>query len=147
MSVDVTTETTIAAPLPDVWAYAVDPRTAPKWYANIAEVEVLTPGPVALGSRMRFHARFLGRPLAYTYEVVELEPERVFTMTTSQGPFPMTTTYAFEPSGGGGTVMRLRNHGTPSGFGSLAAPAMAAAMRRANRADLARIKELLEAAR
>ena len=124
----------------------MDPRTAPQWYANIAEVEVLTRAPSRSGAGCA--PRALPQPaLAYTYEVVELGPERVFTMTTSQGPSPMTTTYAFEPSGGGGTVMRLRNHGTPSGFGSLAAPAMAAAMRRANRADLARIRELLEAAR
>jgi hypothetical protein len=40
--------------------------------------------------------------------------------------------------------MTLRNRGEPSGFGRLAAPLMAAAMRRANRKDLARIKSILE---
>ena len=43
--------------------------------------------------------------------------------------------------------MTLRNRGEPAGFSRLAAPFMAAATRRANREDLARLKALLEAAR
>ena len=42
------------------------------------------------------------------------------------------------------TRMTLRNRGEPSGFASIAAPMMSAAMRRANRADLAKLNELLE---
>jgi hypothetical protein len=41
--------------------------------------------------------------------------------------------------------MTLRNSGTPSGFGRVSAPVMAAAMRRATTRDLARLKALLEA--
>jgi hypothetical protein len=66
-------------------------------------------------------------------------------MRTSDGPFPMETTYAWADLPGGGTRMALRNRGEPSGFSRVASPALAAAMRRANRKDLARLKELLEA--
>ena len=65
-------------------------------------------------------------------------------MTTHEGPFPMTTVYAWAADPGG-TRVTLRNHGEPSGFGAMAAPVMSAAMRRANRADLARLKAVLEA--
>ncbi|MFN0062358.1 MAG: hypothetical protein ACKVPX_07555 [Myxococcaceae bacterium] len=41
--------------------------------------------------------------------------------------------------------MTLRNRGEPSGFSKMAAPLLAAAMRRANRKDLAQLKSLLEA--
>ena len=40
--------------------------------------------------------------------------------------------------------MTLRNQGEPSGFSKVVAPLMAAAMRRANRKDLAALKRLLE---
>ncbi|KAB7745333.1 ATPase [Nostocoides sp. F2B08] len=146
MPVDVTTEIVIARPIADVWAYASDPTTAPQWYANIDRVELVTPGRLEVGSRMLFSARFLGRTLTYTYEVHELEPGRRLTMSTSEGPFPMTTTYSFDAVDAARTRMTLRNHGEPSGFGAIAAPAMSMAMRRANRADLARIRAILEGA-
>lgn len=53
-------------------------------------------------------------------------------------------TYIWEDNPGGGTVMKLRNRGEPSGFSSVAAPMMASAMRRANQKDLARLKAVLE---
>ncbi len=65
-------------------------------------------------------------------------------MSTVEGPFPMRTTYNWADTPAGGTRMTLRNQGEPSGFGQLAAPVMAAAMRRANRKDLRALKSLLE---
>ena len=65
-------------------------------------------------------------------------------MSTAEGPFPMKTTYTWADTPVGGTRMTLRNQGEPSGFGQLAAPVMAAAMRRANRKDLQVLKSLLE---
>jgi hypothetical protein len=56
----------------------------------------------------------------------------------------METTYTWEDHASGGTHMTLRNRGEPSGFTSVAAPLMAAAMRRANGKDLERLKVLLE---
>jgi hypothetical protein len=64
-------------------------------------------------------------------------------MRTSDGPFPMETTYEWEPTEKG-TRMTLRNRGTPSGFSQLVAPFMSAAMPRANQKDLAALKALLE---
>jgi hypothetical protein len=142
--VDVVTEIVIARPTAEVAAFAREPDNAPKWYVNIESVEWQTPPPLAVGSRVAFVAQFLGRRLAYTYELVELEPAARLVMRTSEGPFPMETTYTWGPAAGGGTRMTLRNRGEPSGFGKLVAPLMASAMRRANRKDLARLKSILE---
>jgi uncharacterized protein YndB with AHSA1/START domain len=143
--VDVVTETVIRRPRDEVAAYAGDPSHAPEWYANISSVVWRTPPPVAVGSRMDFVAQFLGRRLAYTYEVAALEPGRLLVMRTADGPFPMETTYAWEDLAEGSTRMTLRNRGRPSGFSALAGPFMAAAMRRANRKDLAGLRRRLEA--
>jgi uncharacterized protein YndB with AHSA1/START domain len=146
MAVDVRTAIEIARPREEVAAYAADPDNAPAWYENIERVEWETEPPVAIGSRVAFVARFLGRRLAYTYEMRELVPGERLVMSTAEGPFPMQTTYTWETVAGGATRMTLRNRGEPSGFAGIAAPMMAAAMRRANRKDLARLKEILEAA-
>jgi uncharacterized membrane protein len=144
VAVDVLTEIVIERPCAQVAAYAADPSHAPEWYANIESVAWQTPAPVQLGSRMEFVARFLGRRLAYTYEVVALAPGERLVMRTAEGPFPMETTYTWEPAGVARTRMALRNRGEPAGFGKVAAPAMAAAMRRANRKDLANLKRIME---
>jgi uncharacterized protein YndB with AHSA1/START domain len=144
-AVDVVTEIEIARPRDDVAGYAVDPDNAPAWYENIERVRWESPPPAVVGSRIAFVARFLGRRLAYTYEIEALEPGRRLVMSTAEGPFPMETTYTFEPTAGGATRMTLRNRGEPSGFAKMAAPALAGAMRRANHKDLARLKEILEA--
>ena len=138
------TDIEIARPRDEVSAYASDPGNATAWYRNIESVDWETEPPVAVGSRMRFVARFLGRTLAYTYVVRELDPGRRFVMSTDEGPFPMETTYTWDEAPGDGTRMTLRNRGEPSGFAAVTGPLMARAMRRANRADLERLKALLE---
>lgn len=144
MAVDVETSTVIDRPRETVAGYAADPDHATTWYENIESVEWETPPPLGVGTRVAFVAHFLGRRLAYTYEVLEHVPGERLVMSTSQGPFPMTTTYRWEDSAGGGTRMTLRNAGEPSGFARVGAPMMARAMRRANRKDLERLKQVLE---
>jgi uncharacterized protein YndB with AHSA1/START domain len=142
--VDVVTEIEIERPRAEVAAYAADPANATAWYENIKNVDwPEAERPLTVGSRMTFTAEFLGRRLSYTYEVREYEPGRRLVMSTAEGPFPMETTYTWDDAGGG-TRMTLRNRGEPSGFSKVAGPVMAAAMRRTNRKDLARIKAILE---
>jgi hypothetical protein len=143
-SVDVTVEAVIRRPPHEVAAYANDPSNAPRWYANISRVEWETSPPLRVGSEVAFVARFLGRVLRYTYEVVEHTPSSL-VMRTAQGPFPMETSYRYEATPDGHTRMSLRNRGNPSGFARLASPFMQRAMCRANNKDLAALKQLLEA--
>jgi len=142
--VDVLTEIVINRPLEEVAAYVADPSHAPEWYVNIDSVDWETQPPVAVGSRMAFVARFLGRRLAYTYEVAELVPGERLVMRTAEGPFPMETTYTWAAAGTDRTRMTLRNRGEPSTFSKLGGPLMSAAMRRANRKDLDCLRRLLE---
>jgi hypothetical protein len=89
-TIDVEVRTTIARPRAVVAVYCCDPDNATSWYANIDSVRWGTPRPMGVGSRFTFGARFLGRPLNYTYE--------------------------WEDAPDGTTPMRLRNRGEPAGF-------------------------------
>jgi uncharacterized membrane protein len=144
MDVDVSTEVVIDCPLATVSAYAADPNNVPAWYVNIKSVEWKTVPAIGVGSRVAFVAQFLGRRMAYTYEIAELIPGERLVMRTTDGPFPMETTYTWQPVANDRTRMTLRNRGTPTGFSAWVAPFMAFAMRRANRKDLARLKQVLE---
>lgn len=142
--VDVLTETTIKAAIEKVATYACNPDNAPEWYVNIRSSEWRTEKPLKLGTQIAFKAKFLGKELAYVYEIAEYQPNKKLVMKTADGPFPMETTYIFEAVDKNTTKMTLRNKGVPSGFSKLFAPFMVSAMRKANQKDLNMIKSILE---
>ncbi len=151
--VDVQTEIEINRPIGEVADYAADPLNAPEWYVNIKSARILQPddtgtsdAKVSAGSRIAFIAQFMGRVLNYTYEIVEFVPHERMVMRTSEGPFPMETTYTWTAVDDGSTKMTLRNAGKPSGFSKWMAPLMSMMMRKANAKDLRKIKRILEAA-
>jgi hypothetical protein len=143
--VNVYTETIIQSPLSKVASYASNPDNAPQWYSNISKAEWMTPKPLQLGSQIAFKAEFLGKKLAYTYQIEEFIPEQKLVMRTAQGPFPMETTYTWTAINDQHTLMGLRNKGEPAGFSKLFSPFMSSMMKKENKKDLERIKKIVEA--
>jgi uncharacterized membrane protein len=142
--VDVLTQIDIKCPISRVSDYAMNPDHTPEWYVNIQSVEWKTPKPLRIGSQIAFKANFLGRELAYIYEIVEFFPEEKLVMKTADGPFPMETTYTWHAIDENQTRMTLRNKGIPTGFSKLLTPFMSTMMKRANMKDLRKIKGILE---
>lgn len=147
MGLDVQSEIVIDCAVDLVAAFAADPSNAPKWYVNIKKVQWETAPPLAQGSVVSFIAHFMGKRIAYTYKMIEVIPGERLIMRTEQGPFPMETTYTWLAIDPGSTRMTLRNHGQPAGFSKLMRPFMAIAVKRANRKDLACLKQILETTR
>jgi Polyketide cyclase / dehydrase and lipid transport len=145
LAVDVLTEITIARRRSEVADYAADPGNAPTWYENIESVVAKTDPPFDVGSEFEFTARFMGRRLTYTYRVDEYTRNERLVMSTTEGPFPMETTYTWSDVDGQRTKMTLRNRGGATGpLSRLLTPIEATAVRRATRKDLARLRQILE---
>jgi uncharacterized membrane protein len=144
VQLDVVSETVIHRPVDEVAAYAADPTNAPSWYGHIDSVEWVTEPGVRVGARAAYLARFLGKHLAYTYEIAEHEPGARLVMRTTEGPFPMETAYTWEAVPDG-TRMTLRIQADPSGFSKLVTPFIAGNAKRAIDDDLASLRAMLEA--
>lgn len=145
MPIDVTVTRDIDRPREEVAAFCADPDNDTRWYVNIKEVRWITDRPARVGSRVARVARFLGRDIAYTYEVVEWTPGTSLRMRAIDGPFPMETAYGWEDAGPGRTRMTIRNSGGPEGFFGLASPLLAAQVRRSIEADLTKLARILSA--
>jgi hypothetical protein len=136
--VDVTVRSTIPAAAADVAAVMFDPSRDPEWIGGAQHVEVITPQPYGVGTRVRRHGAFLGRSFAWVTEVTEFDADHLVRMKHVSGPFIGGVDYSITPVAGGSEVV-IRNYGKASFW----FPFMAAMMRASVRADLSRLGRLL----
>ncbi|MEW6582437.1 MAG: SRPBCC family protein [Actinomycetota bacterium] len=141
---DVTVETRVARPRPQVARLMMDPANDLAWIGALTRVEVLGGGPVGTGTQVLRVARFLGRTMEYVNEIVEYAPPARLAMRSVRAPFPMTVVYELAEDGDG-TRVTIRTRGDAGGFYRLAAPLLSAAVRRSVAADLRRLKAAVEA--
>ena len=72
----------VTCPATAFWAVISDPARRKEWNASVRSLEVLTPGPPAVGTRWREQTWGLG---SFTIEIVEYEPPRRFAEVTVDG--------------------------------------------------------------
>jgi hypothetical protein len=101
---------------------------AEEWDPGVREGTMLTPAPVALGSRFRLVARFLGRDVPLEYEVVELTPGRRIAVRAETEAVVSHDVLTFVP-GSDGTVLVYDARLEPKGLLRLFAPVVALAFR------------------
>ena len=142
MAIDITAEVNINRKRDDVVWFAMDPENDTVWIGGIIEAKIVTELPFGKGTKVARVAKFLGRRMEYTPEVIAYEPGKLLEMSTDV-PFEMTIRYEFEDAGGG-TLARIRVQGEGSGFYKLAAPLLARMVKRNVSSDLRALKQLLE---
>jgi hypothetical protein len=136
MSIDITAAVRVARDPAAVARYMTDPANDPEWIGGVREVELLGGPPIAVGSRVRRVASFLGRRVEYVNEVLALDGAQL-DMKSVVAPFPMRITYRFEPAPDGGTTVSNRVRGGGIRF-------LAPLVRRNVRRDLERLRDVLE---
>src|SRR5260370_38929043 len=87
----------INRPIDEVFAYMTDLTKMPEWNSLVEEVRS-SETPVRRGTKISTRARFLGRKIESTLEVVEHVPNKTFAQRTDK-PFPFTITIVFEAAG------------------------------------------------
>ena len=131
-------EVTIARPAAEVFAYVADVRNVPEWQHSAVAAEWLQPG-----SRFRERRSFVGRTADVELEVTACEPERRFDVRSVTGPVRFVIRHSFKPVGGG-TLMCLEAEAKVGGVLRFAAAMAQHEAERHLRADLARLKQILE---
>lgn len=100
----VTVSQSVAAPPAEVFAACADFAGAPGRIAEIIRVELLTPGPVGVGTRFRETRKLFGKEATETMEVVAFDPPRGYELRAASGGNEYHTRFAFVPDGAGTRV-------------------------------------------
>lgn len=94
-------ERTVAADPKTVFAAASDFATAPKRITGIAKVEMLTQGPVGIGTRFRETRQMFGKQATETMEVTAFEPGRSYVLGCESHGCRYRSEIRVEPDGKG----------------------------------------------
>ena len=137
----------IDRPPEEVFGFLSVRTNDPVWMASVTESEWLDPAePMRVGRRGRMVMQAMGRR-EFLDEVTEYEPGRRIAHRSVAGPMVIHTACLAEPAGTGcRATVRYEPERVPGGVvGRLTAPLTARMVRRTFLADLARLKDLLEA--
>ena len=128
----------------DVYAYVADLDRWPEWRRDVVGGELLTEGPMKVGSQARGIAKVLGRTVSIDVEVTVLEPGAALGYRPIKGPLRTNNLYTFE-SQAGGTLVVLTDDLGLNGVFRVLLPVMPAFVRSVYRKNLASLKATLEA--
>jgi len=142
--IEIETSASIARPADEVFDVLADMARNPEWQQGMQSCEWTSTPPVAVGSTYDQVARFLGKEIRSSFEVVEFEPGRRIGIETTSGPMPIHVTRSVEPIGDTQCRVSATVRGDSSGVFRIAEPLMRPLVARSVRQDYDRLKELLE---
>lgn len=94
----------IDAPVERVYAVFTDIESAADNIAGITRLEVLTDGPIGVGTRFRETRLMFKKEATEEFEISEFQPNASYTVTATTCGALWTTTFRFEPDGDGTRV-------------------------------------------
>lgn len=135
----------IAAPPDEVFPWLVEPELRLRWMGALVDSEAVTSGPPEVGGLHRDVFEDHGQRTEVDAELVEVEPGRALTVKLEAKGFEGTSSQRLEETPGG-TRLSVR---VEARFTMLAArlfaPIVTRHAQKQLEADLARLKELVEA--
>jgi uncharacterized protein YndB with AHSA1/START domain len=132
----------IARPRSEVFAFVTEPRNYPRWQPSLVEIRPHSRGPLRLGSEATEVRSFLGREVETTWTCVEHEPDKRSAIETDDGPVPFKGTFVLESLGSRTRFTWIVE--TRGAAARLGGPLVGAATNHELRANVSRLKQLLE---
>jgi len=133
----------IAAPRPAVWAYASDIARQPEWMHEMKRVEMLTPPPVAPGSRGRATVRIFGISTTDEVVITQYDPPSTFAIR-HEGAFVGEGLLSFTSTAVDQTRIDWMEYLRPPLFGHLGGFLQRPILTAIFRSDLRRLQRILE---
>ena len=134
----------INCPVDKVFAYLADIPRGTEWQSELVEVQLTSSGPVGVGTTIREVRRFLGQNLETAFTITEYEPDCRLGFESTSGLIPMRAFYSLEGTGDGAKVT-LAVEAELTGVFKMTEPLVVNSAKRQMDADIARLKEILEA--
>ena len=133
----------IHRPIEEVFAFVGALQNGPRWQPGLLEVRRTTEGPLGIGAQFISVRKFLGQKMEAGVELTAYEPSRKVAFKSIAGSMPLEGSYLFEATAEG-TRLTAMIAMQPGGFMGLAAPLMAASLRREMDTNFSDLKLLLE---
>ena len=133
----------IDRPVEEVFEFTTNVENSPQWQTWAQEAKVTSEGPLGVGARYTYVARFLGRRIESSGEVTAYEPNKRYAWRVTSGPVPAEADSTLETVEGG-TKITIKGQGEPGGFFRLAEPITERMVKRQVGTDLDNLKDLLE---
>ena len=115
----VTVSNEIAAPIDQVFQIFTDFEHGPAHVSGIKKLDMITAGPLHVGTRWLETREVMGRLDTAEMEITAFERNRMYTITHHKAGVRIDTTFWFEPSGERTKVtveFELDSSGLPPGF-------------------------------
>lgn len=142
--IEATVDLTIDRPADEVFAFLSDWANNPSWQQGMEACVWTSEPPMRRGSTYDQQARFLGRPIVSSFEVVEYEPGAKVRIVTTSSTMPLDITRSVEALGPSQTRVRALIRGGPLGVARLLDPVIQRMVQRNVTRDYRRLRALLE---
>ncbi len=142
-------EIDIEAPCETVFERATSFATMPEYISGVTEVEMLTEGPLAVGTRFREKRVIFGKEAVEELEVTAVEPGQMVELGCDSCGVRYRSRYTFEQGARGQTKVSLHMESTPLSAGArfmgmVMSPLMKGTMRKLLENDMADLKRACE---
>ena len=113
----ISTHVHIQAPADDIFRRILAVETWPDYIRDIKKIEVLTPGPVGLGTRFRETRLMFGQDATEDMEIAEIDPPKYILLTAESHGTRYRAEHILTPDSGG-TRVELIFGGQPVSLGA-----------------------------